>query len=356
VPEPLRIRALRWPEIGSGADLVALLCETGDLRDGDVVVVTSKVIAKAEGRTVQASRERAVESETRRVVARRGGVAIAETRHGFVMAAAGVDASNTPAGTAVLLPIDPDASARALRDGAYGAVGVNVAVVVSDTMGRAWRSGQIDLAVGCAGLMPLLDLRGTRDTHGNELLVTAPALADAVAAAADLVKGKTSGCPVAVIRGLDARVLPPGTSGPGARSLVRPAGEDLFGLGSREAVAAAVLRRDSEALDRFPRRAAADDDPFTGLITDQPGSALVTPPGLRASLAVGVCASAPADPTWSLRVAVPLPLEADVAVTAGRLLERADALAAAHRLRWHDHEGVAEPGWHQVAARCWWDG
>src|SRR5581483_9628060 len=179
------IRAVRWPEIRPGDDLGALLSATGDFRDGDVAVVTSKVIAKAEGRTVDASRDSAVTRETRRVVARRGELVIAETRHGFVMAAAGVDSSNTPAGTAVLLPLDPDASARTLRDSVYGATGVNIAVVVSDTMGRAWRLGQTDLAVGCAGLMPIQDLHGTTDAYGNELLVTAPAVADEVASAAD---------------------------------------------------------------------------------------------------------------------------------------------------------------------------
>jgi coenzyme F420-0:L-glutamate ligase / coenzyme F420-1:gamma-L-glutamate ligase len=225
------------PEIVAGDDLASLL-ETSTaerpLNDGDVVVVTSKAVSKAEGRVVRMDREEAITAETVRVVARRGPTRIVETRHGLVLAAAGVDASNTDPGTVVLLPLDPDVSARALRSAMRERLGVDVAVVVTDTMGRAWRNGLVDQAIGVAGLAPLEDLRGLVDAHGNRLDMTVTAVADEIAAAAELVKGKLAGRPVAIVRGLAHRVT--ADHGPGAVALVRPAAEDMFRAGARDVV------------------------------------------------------------------------------------------------------------------------
>ncbi len=243
-------------EVGAHSDLTALLCAAVELRDGDVLVVTSKVVSKSEGRVRNAARDEAVAEETDRVVATRGRTAIVRTRHGLVMAAAGVDASNTDAGTVVLLPLDPDASARRLRDRIAERSGRNVAVVVTDTAGRAWRHGQTDIAIGAAGLEVLHDYAGVTDPHGNELAVTAPAVADELAAAGDLVKRKLDGRPAAVVRGLAPLVLPRGSHGPGARALVREESQDMFGLGAREAVLAAL---DGEDVRGFGAPAAVDD-------------------------------------------------------------------------------------------------
>ena len=225
------------PEIAAGDDLAALFeTATADrpLRDGDVVVVTSKVVSKVEGRVVRMDREDAITAETVRVVARRGPTRIVETRHGLVLAAAGVDASNTEPGTVVLLPVDPDESAQALRSALLERLGVAVAVVVSDTFGRPWRTGLVDQAIGVAGLAPLEDLRGQVDEQGNRLDMTVTAVADEIAAAAELVKGKLAGRPVAVVRGLAHRVTT--DHGPGAAAFVRPAAEDMFRTGSRDVV------------------------------------------------------------------------------------------------------------------------
>ncbi|WP_250446253.1 coenzyme F420-0:L-glutamate ligase [Actinotalea sp. C106] len=235
------------PEVAPGDDLAALLGEAlatghpdGPPVDGDVLVVTSKVVSKAEGRVVAAAdREAAITAETVRVVASRehpGGVTrIVENRLGLVMAAAGVDASNTPEGTVLLLPLDPDASARALRRTLEARFGVRLGVLVSDTAGRPWRHGQTDLAIGAAGVRVIEDLRGGVDTHGRPLAVTMAAVADELAAAAELVKGKTAGRPVAVVRG-SGHVTP--EDGPGARALVRLGPEDMFAQGTAEAYAA----------------------------------------------------------------------------------------------------------------------
>jgi len=229
------------PEIGAGDDLAALiagaLSESGhDPRDGDILVITSKVVSKAEGRVVATSREDAIAAETVRVVARRGPTTIAQTRHGLVLAAAGVDASNTAPGTVVLLPEDPDESARRLRKALRARLGVTVGVLVTDTMGRPWRAGQTDTAIGAAGVLPLLDHRGEPDTFGNTLEVTVAAVADEIAAAGDLVKGKALRVPVALVRGLADLVTD--ADGPGARAIVRPAGEDMFRLGAADVLAA----------------------------------------------------------------------------------------------------------------------
>lgn len=231
------------PEIVAGTDLVALIAEhVGDtLADGDILVVTSKIVSKAEGRFVTADdREDAITSETVRLVARRtapsGHVTrIVENRLGIVSAAAGVDASNTPEGTVLLLPEDPDASARALARGLRERRGVQVGVIISDTLGRAWREGQTDHAIGAAGILVFEDLRGQTDAEGRPLVVTMPAVADEIAGAADLVKGKATRRPVAVVRGRGDLVGP--LDLPGARSIVRPAERDMFRQGADEAYA-----------------------------------------------------------------------------------------------------------------------
>jgi coenzyme F420-0:L-glutamate ligase / coenzyme F420-1:gamma-L-glutamate ligase len=244
------------PEIPAGADLASLIAEaavteadgaagTGPgtgLRDGDILVVTSKIISKAEGRVLSISREEAIEAETVRVVARRGATTIAQTRHGFVLAAAGVDASNTSPGTVVLLPADPDSSARQLRKALRSETGRNVGVIITDTMGRPWRNGQTDTAIGAAGVLPLRDHRGEPDSFGNILEVTIAAVADEIAAAADLVKGKASQVPVAIVRGLGSLVTD--DDGPGALVLVRPADEDMFRFGSADVPLARRTIRD----------------------------------------------------------------------------------------------------------------
>lgn len=243
------------PEVGPGTDLAALLLGAG-LRDGDVVLVTSKAVSKAEGRVAREDREQAVTEETVRVVARRGGTRIVENRLGLVMAAAGVDASNVAPGHVVRLPVDPDASARRLREALHERGAVDVAVVVTDTAGRAWRVGQTEIAVGVAGLEPVEDLGGAVDAYGNALLVTAPAVADELANVAELVTGKLGGRPLSVVRGLGHRVLPAGSHGPGARALLRPRSQDMFALGAREAVVAAVRGEQGE---HFGAPAAAEE-------------------------------------------------------------------------------------------------
>lgn len=217
------------PEVRPGDDLAALLAPSLralGVREGDVVVVTQKVVSKAEGRVVTAEgddRARWVERETKRVVARRGDLTIAETRHGFVCANAGVDASNVDAGTLTLLPEDPDASAERIRSGLGSALGVAPAVVVTDTFGRAWRHGVVNVAIGCAGLPSLVDLRGTPDDRGRVLEATVVALSDEVAAAGGLVMGKAARVPAAVVRGVVAEA----PEAP-ASALVREPHEDLF--------------------------------------------------------------------------------------------------------------------------------
>jgi coenzyme F420-0:L-glutamate ligase/coenzyme F420-1:gamma-L-glutamate ligase len=230
------------PEIVAGDDLAVIIGNAleagGTPEDGDILCVTSKILSKAERRMVRAAdREDAITAETVRVVASRehpGGVTrIVENRLGIVAAAAGVDSSNTPEGTVLLLPVDPDASAHAIAAALRDRFGVRLGVVVSDTLGRPWREGQTDVAIGAAGIHVLHDLRGSTDAAGRVLGVTMPAVADEIAGAADLVKGKASGLPVAVVRGLGHLVG--GLELPGARSIVRPADHDMFRLGTAEA-------------------------------------------------------------------------------------------------------------------------
>ncbi|HWU33067.1 MAG TPA: coenzyme F420-0:L-glutamate ligase [Marmoricola sp.] len=231
-------------EIVSGTDLVAEITGVLDLSDGDIVVITSKVISKSEGRLLPfdspIDRDAAIDAETVREVARRGPVRIVENRLGLVMAAAGVDASNIAAGTLALLPLDPDATARSLREEFTARLDVNVAVLIADTAGRAWRIGQTDIAIGLAGLDPYENFEGRVDSYGNELAVTAPAIADEIAGAAELASSKLGARPFIRVRGLKDRVLPRGEHGPGARALQRSPAEDLFNLGSRDAVIAAM--------------------------------------------------------------------------------------------------------------------
>ncbi|QCR19764.1 coenzyme F420-0:L-glutamate ligase [Agrococcus sp. SGAir0287] len=228
-------------EVAAGDDLARLV---GDAiaphapADGDVVVVTSKIVSKAEGRMrLAADREQAITDETVRVVARRahahGVTRIVQDRNGFVMAAAGVDASNTPDGTILLLPLDPDASALALATALRDRFGVALGVVVTDTFGRPWRAGQTDVAIGAAGIRVIEPLAGSVDTHGRPLVVSAAAIADEIASTAELVAGKTSGRPVTIVRGLGRHVA--SLDEPGARRLVRDADSDMFRLGSAEA-------------------------------------------------------------------------------------------------------------------------
>jgi coenzyme F420-0:L-glutamate ligase/coenzyme F420-1:gamma-L-glutamate ligase len=241
--DSLCIRALHGiGEIRPGDDLVTIIAEAaaGSLQHGDILVVTSKIASKAEGRIMRATdREQAITDETVRVVASRehaGGVTrIVENRLGVVAAAAGVDASNTDDGTVLLLPVDPDASARVIAEGVRDRSARVVGVILSDTLGRPWREGQTDIAIGAAGVQVFDDLRGQLDAAGKLLSVTMPCVADELAAAADLVKGKATGCPVAVISGLGRLVG--SLDLPGAASIVRPAEHDLFRLGTDEAIA-----------------------------------------------------------------------------------------------------------------------
>lgn len=265
-------------ELRPGDDLGAVIAEHASLQDGDVVVVTSKVVAKVEGRLVllesddpdarEAARQAAIDAETVRVVARRGDLRIVETKQGLVLAAAGVDASNVARDELALLPADPDASADLLREVLRERLGVEVAVIITDTMGRAWRAGLTDAAIGVSGITALTDPRGQVDAYGNRLDVTRVAVADEIAAAADLVKGKLGGLPVAVVRGLAPDGKLP-DDGNGTRELLRSAGEDLFRLGTAEAFE--LGRADAQAALGEPSALHADAVELVTAMPDVPG-------------------------------------------------------------------------------------
>ncbi|MFE3541835.1 coenzyme F420-0:L-glutamate ligase [Nocardia sp. NPDC059177] len=269
------------PEFRPGDDIAEhLAAQAPWLADGDVVVVTSKIVSKAEGQIVTAptdpeerdtARRKLVDSEAVRVLARKGRTLITENRLGIVQAASGVDGSNVAEGELVLLPADPDASAKALRAALAAKLGVDVAVVITDTMGRAWRNGQIDAAIGAAGLRVLHDYAGAVDGQGNELFVTQVAIADELAAAADLVKGKLGGVPVAVVRG-----LPIDDDGSSAAALLRGGIDDLFWLGTAESIE--MGRKEAVPLRRSVRAFAAEP---------------VDPERIRAAVAAGLTAPAP---------------------------------------------------------------
>lgn len=216
-------------EIAVGDDLASALLDAleFDLMDGDIVVVTHKVVSKAEGAVrrylSEEDRRTIIEDQAASILRRRGDLTITQTKHGFICANAGVDRSNTAPGTLVLLPEDPDRSAQRIRQRLEHQTGVRLGVVITDTFGRAWRRGLTDVALGVAGIPAVVDYRGTSDTHGNVLEVTEVAVADEIAAAADLIMGKAAAIPIAIVRGLELT----GPSGRGA-DLVRPPGEDLF--------------------------------------------------------------------------------------------------------------------------------
>ncbi|OBB59088.1 coenzyme F420-0:L-glutamate ligase [Mycobacterium sp. 852013-51886_SCH5428379] len=267
------------PEFRPGDDLAAALAAAAPwLRDGDIVVVTSKVVSKCEGRIVTAPtdpderdalRRKLIDAEAVRVLARKGRTLITENAIGLIQAAAGVDGSNVDTTELALLPVDPDGSAARVRSGLAERLGVTVGVVITDTMGRAWRNGQIDAAIGSAGLSVLYGYAGAQDRHGNELVVTEVAVADEIAAAADLVKGKLTGIPVAVVRG-----LPLPDNGSTARDLLRSGEDDLFWLGTEESIARG--RREAQLLRRSIRTFAPEPVP-ADLIEGAVAEALTAP-------------------------------------------------------------------------------
>lgn len=267
------------PEFRPGDDLVAALIAAAPwLRDGDVVVVTSKVFSKTEGRIVDAPsdpeerdalRRKLIDGEAVRVLARKGRTLITENAIGLIQAAAGVDGSNVGSTELALLPIDPDGSAARLRQELRDKLGVTVGVVVTDTMGRAWRNGQTDAAIGAAGLEVLHGYAGSVDPHGNELVVTEIAVADEIAAAADLVKGKLTGVPIAVVRGMAIT-----DNGSGARDLLRSGEDDLFWLGTAESIE--LGRQQAQLLRRSVRQFGPEPVPVE-LIEAAVAEALTAP-------------------------------------------------------------------------------
>jgi coenzyme F420-0:L-glutamate ligase / coenzyme F420-1:gamma-L-glutamate ligase len=312
-PDAITVLPVRGlPEFRPGDDLAAALVDAAPwLADGDVLVVTSKVVSKVEGRLVPAPtdpeerdalRRELIDAETERVLARRGRTLIVAGKLGIVQAAAGVDGSNVRRDELALLPADPDGSAARLRAELGRRLGIDVAVLITDTMGRSWRVGQTDVAIGSSGQPVLHRYAGAVDGEGNELLVTEVALADELAGAADLVKGKLGGLPVAVVRG-----LVPVDDGSTARELVRPLPDDLFRLGTEEAIEQG--RREAVLLRRSTRE-----------FTDDP----VDPAALRRAVGVALTAPAPHHST---------PFRFGWVRSARRRTELLDALAA----RWREH-------------------
>jgi coenzyme F420-0:L-glutamate ligase/coenzyme F420-1:gamma-L-glutamate ligase len=316
VPDQLEIIPVHGiGEVRPGADLAAMITTAAPwLRDGDVLVVTSKIVSKAEGQLVDvpadgperdAAREEILLAQTARPVARRGHTRIVQTHHGFVMASAGVDASNVDRSRLVLLPKDPDASARALRGVLRERHGLDVVVIISDTMGRPWRNGLTDVALGVAGIGAILDHRGEIDPYGNELHITQMAVADELAAAADLVKGKRAQVPVAVVRGYHG----PAEDAAGAGALIRSAETDLFSLGTAEARAdglragAALADAAQFTVDGEPVDPAA----LTRALSGSGLGAVAAPaseggPGLPAGTTHVVRLPVPSDPVAAMRL------------------------------------------------------
>lgn len=329
MPDKLEILPIRGiGDIEPGADLPAIIAAAAPwLRDGDVLVVTSKIVSKAEGQLVdvpiagperEAAREEILMTETARPVARRGHTRIVQTHHGFVMASAGIDASNVERSRLVLLPKDPDASARSLRAAFRERFAVDVAVIISDTMGRPWRNGLTDVALGAAGIDPVRDHRGETDPYGNELHITQMAVIDELCAAAELVKGKRDQVPVAVIRGHAAEeswVRP--EDGPGATALVRDAANDLFSLGTAEARAAGL--RDASTLDDAPAFGGADQRGHSGRADQRSHSGGAGPVDRRVvESAAGSWSLVPLDaglpPGTAYAIACPTPPDGPVAL------------------------------------------
>lgn len=303
----MRIRAIDGiGEVTSGTDLAALAVEHGDVADGDVVVITSKIVSKALGLATTRSRLDVIADGTDRVVTQRGSLSIVRTHHGLTLAAAGVDESNLTRGEVVPLPPDPDGVAREIRARIHELTGVTVAVVISDTAGRAWRLGQTDLAIGCAGLVPLNSLEGQTDSYGNPLMVTAPAVADEIASAAELATGKLGQRPISVISGLDPALLLD-EDGPGAAALIRADDEDLFGLGARDAVLAAQA---GQVVRGFPGLTEHEATTLDLVALAAPGNLVVTPSAFGFTIHA----------------------DADHLIEAGMLKQRLVELAVAHGL------------------------
>ena len=219
------------PEISPGDDLVEIIGQLNNIQSGDILVVTQKIISKAENQMIDIdpndplSHKPLVERESVRILRRRGDLIISQTKHGFVCANAGIDLSNVKRGQAALLPDDSDRSARRLRDGLAGRFHLDVGIIISDTFGRPWRRGLTDVAIGSAGVLPILDLRGSPDAFGREMQVTEVALVDELASAAELVMGKSSGIPIAIVRGADTSWF---GSGSVQDQIVRDPQDDLF--------------------------------------------------------------------------------------------------------------------------------
>ncbi|MEH0980772.1 coenzyme F420-0:L-glutamate ligase [Micromonospora sp. CPCC 205556] len=340
----MRLEILPVPGIGDvteGDDLAALIATAAPwLRDGDVLVVTSKIVSKAEGRLVDvpadgperlAARDEVLTAETARVVATRGSTRIVQTHHGFVMASAGIDASNVDKTRLVLLPRDPDASARALRAALRERFELDVAVIISDTMGRPWRNGLTDVALGVAGMSAIRDHRGEIDPYGNELELTQMAVVDELAAAGELIKGKRDQVPVAVVRGYlpAARV----DDGLGAAALIRDASMDLFSLGTAEAKVAGL--RAAATLAERPGDGPADPAAVGRAVAAvaevvAPGTAFthVTDDEVRAALVAAV-PGWPEHATGLVLGAAPTPVDRADLVRFGADVQRLRAALAA---------------------------
>jgi coenzyme F420-0:L-glutamate ligase / coenzyme F420-1:gamma-L-glutamate ligase len=283
-------------EVTRGTDLAEVILPAidadpaGPLRNDDIVVVTSKIISKAEGRVEPATRRtEMITLEARRTVARRGETRIVRTRTGLTIAAAGIDNSNLATNSILLLPRDPDASAALLHQRLQAATGLRLGVIISDTAGRPWRLGQTDHAIGISGVRAVEDYIGARDAYGNELQVTAIAVADEIAAAADLVKGKLRGRPVAVLRGLGQLVS---ETDSGARDLIRDAANDMFGYGSREAVLAAALAATGQ-LHRYEELVALESAERTSRLLAEANLSSAAADLLRAIMSVDLLTDGP---------------------------------------------------------------